>query len=268
MPEATPTSDSLPGSSPAAPRLVLGAFEGPLDLLLHLIRVNEIEITDIPIVEVCRQYDAYLSLMREMNLQFAGEYLVMAATLTHIKSRMLLPPDPVAPGEAPPDPRDELVRQLLDYERMKAAAEALREKDERQADAFPPGHPGGSLPDFSDEALLEVSLFDLLSAFRRLIDSLSDAAPLHVPRDEISVAEKISWMLDRLEGSPGVRFQDLIGELHGRGERIAAFLALLELIRLRLIRAEQRHTMGDIMIVRDISGDADDSSGGGADAGN
>ncbi|HET9481615.1 MAG TPA: segregation/condensation protein A, partial [Candidatus Polarisedimenticolia bacterium] len=87
------------GSPPAAPRLILESFEGPLDLLLHLIRTNEVSITDIPIVEVCRQYDAYLGLMRELNLEIAGDYLVMAATLTHIKSRLLLPAEPVAPGE-------------------------------------------------------------------------------------------------------------------------------------------------------------------------
>ncbi|HET6372814.1 MAG TPA: segregation/condensation protein A, partial [Candidatus Polarisedimenticolia bacterium] len=137
------TETSTSGASPAGgPRLILPAFEGPLDLLLHLIRSDEISITDIPIVAICRQYEAYLDLMQEMNLALAGEYLVMAATLLHIKSRMLLPAEPSIDGEQPEDPRADLVRQLLEYERVKLAAEHLRDLDEAQVDFFWRGNGG------------------------------------------------------------------------------------------------------------------------------
>ncbi|MGH9867716.1 MAG: segregation and condensation protein A [Candidatus Polarisedimenticolia bacterium] len=242
---------SAGAASTGTPRLVLTAFEGPLDLLLHLIRTQEIDIYDIPIVEVCRQYDAYLGLMRELDLDVAGDYLVMAATLAHVKSRMLLPADPVGPGETPEDPRAGLVRQLLEYQRMKAAAEMLRDRDDLQADTFLRGRGGPDpLAEYQGEELLEVSLFDLLSAFKRLIETLEDATPLHVQRDEISVADKMTWILDRLDRDAAVPFRDLISPLRTRDERIAAFLALLELIRLRLIAASQRRPVGEILLRR------------------
>jgi len=254
--EQIPASpDEAPREAPTAaepapgPRLVVGSFEGPLDLLLHLIRANEISITDIPIVEVCRQYDAYLLLMKEMNLEVAGDYLVMAATLAHIKSRMLLPAPPAAPGEVPEDPRADLVRQLLEYQRMKLAAESLREIDERAAAAFARGNAGEDpLGPWRDEAQLDVSLFDLLAAFRRVVEALADAQPLHVHGEEISVADTIAWIVSRLETGSPRHFQDLIAELGTRAERIVAFLAILELLRLRRIRAVQRRAQGEILI--------------------
>ncbi len=238
-------------TSAGGPRLVLQTFEGPLDLLLHLIRVNEISITDIPILEICRQYDAYLGLMEEMNLTIAGEFLVMAATLAHIKSRILLPAPPTAPGEEPEDPRADLVRQLLEHQRMKAAADVLRDRDESAGSAFLRGNAGEDpLGPYRSEAHLEVSLFDLLAAFKRVLEAIDHAEPLHVQRDTISVAEKIAWILDRLEERSPRSFRDLIAGLGSRAERIVAFLAILELIRLRLIRAMQRHVMGEILIER------------------
>ncbi len=250
-PEATEQQpiDTGPGRAEVGPNLVLPAFEGPLDLLLHLIRINEISNTDIPIQEICRQYDAYLGLMKEMNLAIAGEYFVMASTLIHIKSRMLLPADPAAPGEAPEDPRAELVRQLLEYQRVSAAAEVLRERGELQDAVFTRGHAGEDpLAPFRNEELLEVSLFDLLSAFKRLAESLGDDTPLHVERDEISVAEKISWILEKLAAKEVLHFDRLILGLPARRERIAVFLAILELIRLQLIRVSQHRVRGEILI--------------------
>lgn len=238
------------------PRLVLELFEGPLDLLLHLIRTNEISITDIPILEICRQYDGYLCLMQDLNLEVAGEYLVMASTLAHIKSRMLLPAAPAAPGEEPEDPRADLVRQLVAYQRVKAIAEMLRDRDEMQADIFIRGNGGEDpLGPFRDEELLEVSLFDLLDAFRRMIENLGSSAPIQMQRDEISIAEKIMWILDRLEASSPVQFQSLLDELATRAERIAAFLAVLELIRLRLVTAAQLRPAGEILLNRVVSAD-------------
>lgn len=254
------------------PRLVLGQFEGPLDLLLHLIRTNEISITDIPIHEICTQYDAALSLMTELDLEIAGDYLVMAATLAFIKSRMLLPVPPAVPGEPVEDPRADLVRQLLEYQRFKAAADSLRDLDEGQADRYMAGNAGEDpLAPYRGEKHLELSLIDLVAAFKRLMEQLGDAAPLRVQRDEISVAEKIAWILDRLESSSAVSFQALLSELTARNERVAAFLAILELVRLRLIAASQRRAGGEIILSRtqtpadddqddsEPAGDADDA---------
>ncbi len=246
-----PEPSSAATGSGTPPRLVLPAFEGPLDLLLHLIRTNEIVITDIPIVEICRQYNAYLELMQELNLAAAGEYLLMASTLAHIKSRMLLPAPPSADGAVPEDPRAELIRQLVEYQSVKAAAAMLRERDEEEAARFPRGHAGEDpLGPFRGEALLEVSLFDLIAAFKRLVDSLASSEPLVVQRDEIPVAEKMAWVLDRLGQGDPVTLQALMGELASRRERIVAFLAVLELVRLRLARARQHRSTGEILLCR------------------
>ena len=145
-------------------RVHLGSFDGPLDLLLHLVRVNEVDITNIPILEIAAQYDAYLELMREMDLEIAGDYLVMAATLVHIKSRLLLPPDPTLPEEeARDDPHAELTRQLLEYQRLKQAAENLQAIDSVRSliwtrDATIPH-------EFDGEELLAVEQFDVIAAF-------------------------------------------------------------------------------------------------------
>src|SRR5262249_20917233 len=145
----------------------LDVFEGPLDLLLHLIRVSEVDIYDIPIAEITRQYDAYLGLMERLDLHIAGEYLVMAATLVHIKSRMLLPRPPAGEADVE-DPRADLVRQLVEYEKFKLAAERLRSLEEARDDVF--ARAGDPLAPFEGESLLSVSLFDLLAAFRGVLD--------------------------------------------------------------------------------------------------
>lgn len=261
----TETTDE---SRSSRPKLFLPSFEGPLDLLLHLIRANEISITDIPIQEICRQYDEYLGLMRDLNLEVAGEYLLMASTLMHIKSRMLLPVEPVAPGEEAEDPRAELVRQLLEYQKVKLAAEMLRERKELQSDTFIRGHGGEDpLGPYREDVLLQVSLFDLLSAFKRLADSLGDDTPLTVHRDEISVADKISWILEELEHVETSPFISLLSRLPSRRERIAAFLALLELIRLRLVTAHQHRPGGEILL-RKLPAADEPESGEGDEPGN
>ena len=268
LPDMPAAPDPLPQAAGTLPRLTLPLFEGPLDLLLHLIRIHEISITDIPILEVCRQYDAYLGLMQELNLEIAGDYLVMAATLTHIKSRMLLPAEPAAPGEEPEDPRRDLVRQLLEYQRVKAAAEMLRDRDDAAAVLFTRGHGGEDpLDPYRHEALLQVSLFDLLSAFKGMLENLSSATPLRVQREEISVAEKMSWILDALESGGTVRFQDLIGSLPTRAERVACFLAVLELLRLRLIVARQLRPLGEIHLEPAAPDDDADTASGADTAG-
>ncbi len=226
--------------------LRLPVFEGPLDLLLHLIRINEINVQDIPIADITRQYDAYLDLMKELDLQVAGDYLVMAATLVHIKSKMLLP-QPPAGTEPEEDPRAELVRQLLEFERFKQAAEALRALEEGREDVFL--RPGDPLAAFEGEAWLAVGLFDLLTAFKRVMENALSARAIEIAREEISIAEKIAWILEALASGRARVFQELLGALPSRPEMVVAFLALLELIRLGRVRAAQRSAPGEILLM-------------------
>jgi segregation and condensation protein A len=236
-------------------RVKLESFEGPLDLLLHLVRSNEVEITDIPIIEITRQYNDYLELMRHCNLEIAGDYLVMAATLMHIKSRMLLPPDPdVEEGED--DPRAELAQQLLDYQQFKQAAESLQAMESRRTliwtrDEVP--------SEFADEELLAVDMLDLLGAFKKLLGRLDAETRRELKRDNVSVAEKISWLTDLLEQRSSINLLQLIEDLPTRLDRIATFLALLEMVRLRLVLAFQRKLFDEIRIAR--RPDTDDTLG-------
>jgi segregation and condensation protein A len=247
-PEARADEAAEEGFESRAYRVRVGEFDGPLDLLLHLVRVNEVEITDIPIVEITEQYNQHLELMREMNLEVAGEFLVMAATLMHIKSRMLLPPDPAAAGEEESeDPRASLAQQLLEYQRFKMAAENLQALDSRRnliwtREAVP--------PEFADEELLTVDLFDLLSAFRQLLSRLGEDARIELRRDNVSVADKIAWLTDLIERRGSIDLLPLLEDLPTKLDRVAAFLALLEMIRLRLVVAFQRKLFGDIRLMR------------------
>lgn len=236
------------GSAPSdAYRVRVHAFEGPLDLLLHLVRINEVAIADIPIVQITRQYNEYLDLMRELNLEVAGEYLVMAATLMHIKSRMLLPPDPQAAGEqASEDPRTQLAQQLLDYQRYKQAAENLQAMDTAQGLIWT--HDGPMPGELAGEELLVVDLFDLITAFRALLGRLDSEVRLRLKRDDVSVADKIGWLSDLLAERSSVSLEDVFRDLPGRLDRIATFLAVLEMLRLQLIVAFQRRLLGEIRI--------------------
>jgi segregation and condensation protein A len=239
-----PTTPSTQGSDDSY-RVRAGEFEGPLDLLLHLVRVNEVDVTDIPIVEITEQYNQYLELMQQLDLEVAGEYLVMASTLMHIKSRMLLPPDPDA-EEEPEDPRAELAHQLLEYQRFKQAAESLSAMDSRRSLIWTRE---GTVPDeFRGEELVTVELFDLITAFKKLLSRLGDEARLEFKRDTVSVADKITWLTDLIEQRGSADLLELMAGLPDRMERIAAFLAMLEMIRLRLIVVFQRKLFGDIRI--------------------
>jgi segregation and condensation protein A len=227
-------------------RVQLGSFEGPLDLLLHLVRVNEVDITNLPIVEIAAQYDAYLDVMRELDLEVAGEYLVMAATLVHIKSRLMLPPDPAAPEESGEDPRAELTRQLLAYQQLKQATENLQAIDSVRSLIWT--REGAVPQEFEGEELLAVDLFDVIAAFRKLLHRLGEDAKLHLRREDVSVADKIAWLVDRLRESPSL---DLIEEMVGlptRLERIATFLAVLEMVRLQMVVLFQRALHSEIRI--------------------
>ena len=239
-------------SSPDAYHVRLDAFEGPLDLLLYLIRKSELNIYDIPIAVITKQYLEYVDLMQEMNLDVAGEFLVMAATLIHIKSRMLLPrPDPSQEDAGPEeDPREALVRRLLEHERVKAAAEllhdreTLREAQFTRADASVAGAAGEPY-----EPELEVDLFSLLSAFRGVLERASRRPRMVLPPDQISIETRIQQLLDRLSETEACGFEDLFAD--GDGSRpfmIVTFLALLEMIRLKLVRVFQTGGFGEIRV--------------------
>jgi segregation and condensation protein A len=246
-----------PPVAPAeGPRFEAGSFEGPLDLLLHLVRVNEVDITDIPIVRITQQYNEYLELMRDLNLEVAGEYLVMAATLMHIKSQMLLPPEPDAVAEEQAeDPRAELARQLLEYQRFRQAAENLQAMESRRTLIWTrPGIPG----EFEGEELLAVDMFDLLKAFRKLLGRLGDEARLRLKRDTVSVAEKIGWLSDLLGERRSVALFELFETLPTRLDCIATFLAVLEMMRLRMIVVFQRELFGEIRVA--LAADASPSA--------
>lgn len=265
----------LPGSVPAdgaaeanesryhGHRVHVGDFDGPLDLLLHLVRINEVDITDLPIVQITDQYNAHLEMMRELNLEVAGEFLLMAATLMHIKSRMLLPPDPEAAGEeGEVDPRAELAQQLLEYQRFKQAAETLQAMDTRRQLVWTRDRVAR---EFEDEEMLAVEMFDLMTAFRSLLGRLGEEARLQLRRDTVSVADKIQWLTDLLERRASINLLELLEDLPSRLERIATFLALLEMLRLQLAAAFQRVRFGEIRIVavdpRDREGTEFESSG-------
>ncbi len=245
---ADPDPAPRDGRSDEDYRVRVGGFEGPLDLLLHLVRINEVDIADIPIVEITSQYNAYLDLMRELNLEIAGEYLVMAATLMHIKSRTLLPVEAAPEGEASCDPRAELVEQLRDYQRFKQAAENLQAIDSVRSLVWT--REGGPPPEFAGEELLVADLYDLVSAFRKLLGRLDEESRLRLRRDDVSVADKIGWLTDLLEGSGPLDLLAVLSDVPDRLHRIAAFLAVLEMMRLRLIVAFQRELLGGIWIAR------------------
>ncbi|MDH3627881.1 MAG: segregation/condensation protein A [Acidobacteriota bacterium] len=241
------TGENTKASAYHGHRVHVGSFDGPLDLLLHLVRINEVEIVDLPVVEITEQYNAHLEMMRDFNLEVAGEYLVMAATLMHIKSRMLLPPDPEAEGEeGAEDPRAELAQQLLEYQRFKQAAETLQAMDSRRQLIWTRDRVA---EEFADEEMLSVEMFDLLTAFRSLLGRLGDEARLQLRRDTVSVADKIQWLTDLLERRSSINLLELIADLPTRLDRIAAFLALLEMLRLQLAAAFQRSISGEIRIV-------------------
>jgi len=239
-------TEAMAGGTDAL-RVRLASFDGPLDLLLHLVRVNEVDITNIPILEIAAQYDAYLDLMREMDLEIAGDYLVMAATLLHIKSRLLLPPDPtLKEEESKDDPHAELTRQLLEYQRLKQAAENLQAIDSVRSLIWTRD---GRIPqEFEGEQLLAVELFDVIAAFKKLLDRLGEDAKLQLKRDDVSVADKIVWLTDLLQSRGSADLLELIAGLPNRTERIASFLAVLEMVRLQIIVLFQRATQGTIRV--------------------
>ena len=232
----------------------LEAFTGPMDLLLHLIRKHQINIYDIPIALIAQQYLEYLSLMKTLNLALAGEFLVMAATLLYIKSRMLLPKEEKAETEDEEglDPRAELVRQLVEYERYKEAAGSLVARERIWRESF--GRDPLPLPvesvDEEDIATDDLQLFDLLSAFQEVLDRAPSDQLLELSRETWTVQERIQVILERLEGESTIPFERLFEQHWSRPLVIATFLALLELVRMNLVRLFQEEWFGPIQVTR------------------
>jgi segregation and condensation protein A len=226
------------------PPVAIPAFSGPLDLLLHLIRINEVSITDIPIAEITEQYTAYLDTMRELDLDVASEYVAMAAELIYIKSKMLLPRLPGAPEE---DPRADLAKRLLEYEKFKRSAETLHAIDTLRSGLWP--RPETEIPRAPEsEETLEVSLFDLIETFRGVTENYRLAHPpaLAIHHLRFSVRDKMLELLARLDEKRTMPLLEFLGQMRYRAEAVTAFLACLELIRLGVVRAFQTRPFAEI----------------------
>jgi segregation and condensation protein A len=243
-------------SSPDAYSVKLDSFEGPLDLLIHLIKRSEVNIYDIPIALIARQYLEYVGMMQELNLDTVGEFLVMAATLIHIKSKMLLPRPDTAAGDdegLEEDPRDALVRRLLEHQKFKAAAELLHERAVlRGAQWIRPDSSIASIAgdEYAYEPELEVDLFSLLAAFRGVLERARQRPPMLLPPQQVSVESRITQLLALLSETEACGFEDLFAGDDSRAGMIVTFLALLEMIRLNLIRVFQTAQFGPIRVYK------------------
>jgi segregation and condensation protein A len=226
-------------------------FEGPLDLLLHLIKTHEVNIHDIPIALVTHQYLEYIDLMQEMNLDVAGEFLVMAATLIHIKSRELLPrPDPTQ-EDPEEDPREALIRRLLEHQKFKAAAELLHERETlRSAQWTRPDGPIAEIAGEAPEPEIEVDLFSLISAFRSVVERAKQRPTVYLPAEQVSIESRIEQLLSKLSETEACGFEDLFQDVQTRAGMIVTFLAMLEMIRLKLIRVYQTGAVGPIRVYK------------------
>jgi segregation and condensation protein A len=230
----------------------LDIFEGPLDLLLHLIKKNEIDIYNIPIALITEQYIRYLNMIKSLNLDLAGEYLVMAATLIHIKSKLLLPvPEEPSEEDAEEDPRFELVKQLLEYQTFKEAAANLEKRPLLERDVFVRSAP---IPaeiekqDVEEDELIEANIFELIEAFHLLVSRIDKKELLEIDLETLSLTDIINDVMERLTRDKNLTFDELIGEKKGRRNIIYTFLAILELIKLKMIKAYQTSAFGVIRV--------------------
>ncbi len=235
-------------------KVKLEVFEGPLDLLLYLIKKEEVDIYDIPIERITNQYMEYLTLMQMLNLEVAGEFLVMAATLMYIKSRMLLPVDQqitdseVEEGE---DPRWELIRQLVEYKKFKDAAVQLSQREEEQSNIFPRQGPDAGVEVGKDVPLAEVSIFDLINAFNDVLKKATAREDFHeILEERFTVSDKIEEILYTLRDRSEMIFSELFANAGSRAEVVVTFLALLELIRMKRLKVQQTEAFGEIQVIK------------------
>ena len=228
-------------------RVRLEIFEGPLDLLLHLIRKNEVDIFDIPIAMITDQYLEYLDMMKALNINLAGDFLVMASTLVHIKSRMLLPER--GDDEEEEDPRVEITRPLMEYLRLKEMAAELSEREILERDVFQRHLDGDYISQLKGEdSLLDVNLFQLIDAFKRIVEQRVPDTPISFSADKWTVKEKTALIIERLREKTIIFFKDLFNNSETISELIVAFLALLELVHMGLVRVFQPAPDKDIRL--------------------
>lgn len=228
-------------------QITLPSFDGPMDLLLHLIKEHELDIYDIPISRITKEYLDYLEMMRSLNLEIAGDFLVMAATLMQIKSRMLLPVDPT-PDEPQEDPRLELMRRLIEYKKFKDAADQLSDLEKTRHYLIPRNVPEDFKQVGEEEHLEEVSLFGLLAAFKDVLIHTQEDVTAELVRPEITVSQKINDLMDVLQNEQKIVFRPFLTACRTKIEKIVALLALLELIRLKLVKVVQEKIFGEIEV--------------------
>jgi len=239
--------DPITGEESVTYSVRLEKFEGPLDLLLYLIRKNEIDIYDIPIAKITGQYLEYIDLMRMLDLDVAGEFIMMAATLIRIKSRLLLP---AQQDESEEDPREELILALLEYKKFKEASGTLRSWETKERDILT--RDDFSIVDTSadEEFVLEATVFDLLSAFKKVMDEYAREDHHSVLREDVKVEDRMSHILALLQSEDGLEFYRLFPETPVKLLIIVTFIAILELVKRNLIFARQASRFGEIRIYR------------------
>lgn len=231
-------------------------FTGPLDLLLHLIKKNEMDIYDIPIADITTQYLGILDTMQTLNLDVAGEFLLMAASLVHVKSRLLLPKLVEEDSdEEEDDPRAELVRRLLEYQKYKEAAVSLDDLPKLNLDVFDRNAPEPEVLEKSDGGFVEVSLFDLIAALRDVLKQKPEPFIHTVDVEQLSVTDRINAILAQLQGQQSIAFTDLFSGKSDRSDVVVTFLAMLELVHMRLIRFMQNQRFGPIWLTASVAVD-------------
>jgi segregation and condensation protein A len=224
-------------------KILLGEFEGPLDLLLHLIRQEQVSIYDIPVARITDEYLRYLRVMQEMDIAVAGDFLVMAATLIELKTRMLLPRDPLADQEEEEDPRTDLVNQLLEYQKYKAAAQMLWSRATVERAVFK----RAELETDKNNPEVSVGLFDLLKVFQDILARHKEEVMLEIEREEISMTEMLERLRNMVMSAGELNLRVYFERAKSRRELVLAFLSVLELVRTTEIRLFQRETFGDII---------------------
>jgi len=226
-------------------KIKLGAFAGPLDLLLYLIKQEQANIFDIPVARITDEYLKYVRLMKSLDIAVAADFLVMAATLIEIKSKMLLPRDPfAAPEEEFEDPRQELVDRLLEYEKYKSAAQMLYERTTIEQAVFPRGR----IESDENNAEVDASVFDILTVFQKILARHRDEVQMEIQREEISLADMIKTLKKRIFDELELSVTAFFEEMHSKRELVTAFIAVLEIVRTEGIRLIQKKTFGDIVL--------------------
>ncbi len=228
--------------------LQLNTFDGPLDLLLYLVRKNEFNIFDIPILKITNDFIAYVNLMKFFEMEGIGEFLVMASTLMQIKSKMLLPRDETQPEEVD-ETKDELIQRLIEYKKFKDLATSLEQKELLQRDIFGSGSKAVAYISKGTE-ILKLDLFDLLGTFKEITDKLKPEFIHEIAKDDISISQKINELLDYFTNNEKVQFNDIVAKQQNLLHKVVLFLALLELIRIKSIIIWQDKAFSDINITK------------------